>query len=100
LYYENGMLANKFMWRYDTVDAYGQVRQIVTFMEDADYKPHKEDEESWWDMACWVYLDEELGMVQIDEERYREITEVFLNAVEHAVPANTFEEIFGERMKI
>lgn len=100
LYYRNGMLANKLMLRYDTVDAYGQVRQIVTFMEDADYKPHKEDEESWWDMACWVYLDEELGMVQIDEERYREITEDFLNAVEHAVPANTFEEIFGERMKI
>ena len=100
LYYRNGMQANKLMLRYDTVDAYGQVRRIVSFMEDADYKPHKEDEEIWWDMAYWVYLDEELGMVQIDEERYREITEDFLNAVEHAVPANTFEEIFGERMKI
>ncbi|MDE7358637.1 MAG: hypothetical protein K2N39_04265 [Lachnospiraceae bacterium] len=99
LYYENGMLANKLMLRYDTVDAYGQVRRIVSFMEDADYKPHKEDEEIWWDMSYWVYLDEELGMVQIDENRYREITEDFLNAVEHAVPVNTFEEIFGERMK-
>ena len=99
LYYKNGMLANKLMLRYDTVDAYGQVRRIVSFMEDADYKSHKEDEEIWWDMSYWVYLDEELGMVQIDENRYREITEDFLNAVEHVVPANTFEEIFGERMK-
>ena len=38
-------------------------------------------------------------MVQIDEKRYREITEDFLSAVKHAVPSKTFEEIFGERMK-
>lgn len=97
LCYRNGMMANKFMWRYDTVDACGQVRWIVSFEEDADYKPHKEDEEIWWDMAYWVYLDEELGMIQVSEDQYLKITERFMDAVEHAVSAQTFEEIFGER---
>lgn len=41
----------------------------------------------------WV-LDEELGMVQVDEKRYREITERFFDAVERAVPSMTFEEVF------
>lgn len=97
LYYNNGMMANKLMLRYDTVDADGQVRHIVFFEEDADYKPHKEDEEIWWDMAYWVYLDEELGMIQVSEDQYLKITERFMDAVEHAVSAQTFEEIFGER---
>lgn len=97
LYYNNGMMANKLMLRYDTVDADGQVRRIVFFEEDADYKPHKEDEENWWDMAYWVCLDEELGMVQVSEKQYLKITERFFDAVEHAVSAQTFEEIFGER---
>lgn len=97
LYYNNGMMANKLMLRYDTVDADGQVRHIVFFEEDADYKPHKEDEDIWWDMAYWVCLDEELGMVQVSEKQYLKITERFMDAVEHAVSAQTFEEIFGER---
>lgn len=95
LYYKNDMVANKGMWRYDIVDADGQDRQIVSFMEDADYKPHKEEGNHWWDMAYWVYLDEELDMVQVDEKQYRKITEKFFDALEHAVPAMTFEEIFG-----
>ncbi len=97
LYYENGMLANKKIWRYHTVDANGQDSQIISFMEDADYKPHREDEDIWWDMAYWICLDEELGMVQVNEERYREMTRHFFDAVDQAVPSKTFEEIFGDR---
>lgn len=85
LYYNNGMMANKLMLRYDTVDADGQVRQIVFFEEDADYKPHKEDEGIWWDMAYWVCFDEKLGMVQVSEKQYLKITERFMDAVEDAV---------------
>lgn len=66
------------------------------FMEDADYKPHKEDEDIWWDTAYWVCVDEELGMVQVDEKRYRELTRHLLEAVDHAVSPQTFEEIFGD----
>lgn len=47
-------------------------------------------------MAYFVYLDEELGMVQVDEKCYQEITEKFFDAVEHAVTEMTFEEIFEE----
>ena len=89
------MTANKSMWRYDTVDADGRVSQIVFFMEDADYKPYKENADHWWDTAYWIYLDEELGMVQVDEECYREVIGLFMEAVDHAVPAKEFEEIFG-----
>lgn len=96
LYYHNPTLANKEIWEYDIVDADGQDNLVIYFMEDADYKPHKEDEDEWWDMSYWVYLDKELGMVQVDEKRYREITANFLDAVEHAVTAMTFEEVFGE----
>ncbi len=95
LFYRNGMTANKSMWRYDTVDADGRVSQIVFFMEDADYKPYKENADHWWDTAYWIYLDEELGMVQVDEECYREVIGLFMEAVDHAVPAKEFEEIFG-----
>lgn len=75
LYYENGMLANKRITRYHTVDADGRDKGVVCFMEDADYKPHKEDEGVWWDTAYWVDLYDELGMVQVDEKRYRDVTE-------------------------
>lgn len=97
LYYRNPTIANKGIWEYDIVDEDGQDSLVVCFMEDADYKPHKEDEDEWWDMAYWVYLDEELGLVQVDEKCYQEITANFFDAVEHAVPAMTFEEVFGER---
>lgn len=97
LYYENGMLANQKIWRYHAVDADGQDQWVACFMEDADYKPHKEDEDVWWDTAYWVDLYDELGMVQVDEKQYREVTGPFLEAVEHAVPEKTFEEIFGDR---
>ena len=97
LYYENGMLANKRITRYHTVDTDGRDKWVVCFMEDADYKPHKEDEGVWWDTAYWVDLYDELGMVQVDEKRYRDVTGPFLEAVEHAVPAKTFDDIFGER---
>ena len=96
LYYHNPTLANKDMWRYDIVDADGQERSVIYFEENADYKPHKEDENEWWDMAYFVYLDEELGMVQVDEKRYQEITGKFFDAVEHALTEMTFEEVFGE----
>ncbi len=97
LYYRNGMSANKMIWRYHTVDADRQDKWVVCFMEDADYKPHKEDEDVWWDTAYWVDLYDELGMVQVDEKRYRDVTGPFLESVERAVPAKTFEEIFGHR---
>lgn len=74
LYYENGMLANKSIRRYHTVDADRRDKWVVCFMEDADYKPHKEDEGVWWDTAYWVDLYGELGMVQVDEKRYRDVT--------------------------
>lgn len=74
LYYENGMLANKSIRRYHTVDADRRDKGVVCFMEDADYKPHKEDEGVWWDTAYWVDLYDELGMVQVDEKRYRDVT--------------------------
>ncbi len=96
LYYQNPTLANKDMWRYDIVDADGQEHPVVYFEENTDYKSHKEDENEWWDMAYFVYLDEELGMVQVDEKRYQEITGKFFDAVEHAVAEMTFEEVFGE----
>lgn len=96
LYYENGMIANMRLWKYMIVDEDGQDSQVVYFEENADYKPHKENEDEWWDMAYWIYLDEELGLVQVDEKRYREITENFLDAVEHAPAAMTFDEVFGE----
>ncbi len=73
----------------------GQDSQIVFFMEDADYKPHKENTDHWRDAAYWVYTDEELGMVQVDEARYREMTRLFMEAVDYAVPAKEFDEIFG-----
>ncbi len=97
LYYENGMLANKSIRRYHTVDAGGRDKQVVCFMEDADYKPHREDEDVWWDTAYWVDLYDELGMVQVDEKGYRDVTKPFLEAVECAVTAKTYEEIFGDR---
>lgn len=97
VYYKNGMIANQMLWRYHTVDANGQDKWVVCFMEDADYKPHKEDEDVWWDTAYWVDLYDELGMVQVDEKHYREMIDPFLEAVEHAVPAKSFEEIFGDR---
>ncbi len=97
LYYRNGMSANKMIWRYHTVDADRQDKWVVCFMEDADYKPHKEDEDVWWDTAYWVDLYDELGMVQVDEKRYRDVTGPFLESVERAVIAKTFEEIFGHR---
>ena len=84
------------MWEYDIVDADGQDQPVIYFEENADYKPHKEDENEWWDMAYFVYLDEELGMVQVDEKRYQEITGTFFDAVEHAVTEMTFGEVFGE----
>ena len=96
LYYQNPTLANKEMWRYDIVDEEGQEHPVICFEENADYKPHKEDENEWWDMAYFVYLDEELGMVQVDEKRYQEISGKFFDAVEHAVTEMTFEEVFGE----
>ena len=40
--------------------------------------------------------DEELGMVQVDEKRYQEISGKFFDAVEYAVTEMTFEEVFGE----
>ena len=91
------MLANKRITRYHTVDADGQDKQIVCFIEDADYKPHREEGDVWWDTAYWVDLYDELGMVQVDEAQYRKITERYLDAAECAVPAKTFEEIFGDR---
>lgn len=96
LYYQNPTYANKYMWRYDIVDADGQEHPVIYFEENADYKPHKEDEKEWWDMAYFVYLDEELGMVQVDEKRYQEITAKFFDAVEHAVTEMSFMEVFGE----
>ena len=96
LYYQNPTYANKDMWRYDIVDADGQEHSMIYFEENADYKPHKEDENEWWDMAYFVYLEEELGMVQVDEKRYQEMTGKFFDAVEHAVAEMTFEEVFGE----
>ncbi|MDE7476821.1 MAG: hypothetical protein K2M91_02545, partial [Lachnospiraceae bacterium] len=72
LYYCNGMLANKEIWSYDIVDVDGQDSQVIYFEEDFDYKPHKENEDEWWDTAYWVYVDEELGMVQVDEKSYQE----------------------------
>lgn len=96
LYYRNNMLASKALWEYDIVDANGQDSLVIFLMEDADYKPHKEDD--CWDVAYWVYLDEELGLVQIDEKSYKEIAKKFFKAVEHAVTAMTFEEVFGERL--
>ncbi len=97
LYYNNCTLANKDLWEYDMVDADGSVRLVIHFGEDADYKPHRED--SWWDTAYWVYLDEELGMVQVDEKSYQEIFGKFYDAVTHAVTARTFEDVFGEHPK-
>lgn len=96
LYYRNPTVANIGIWRYDIVDTDGQDYSVVYFEENADYKPHKDDESEWWDMAYFVYLDEELGLVQVDEERYQEITAKFFDAVEHAVTDMTFEEVFGE----
>ena len=64
-------------------------------MEDEDYKPYKENADHWWDTAYRVYLDEELGIVQVGEERYREVIGLFMEAVDHAVPAKEFEEVFG-----
>ena len=96
LYYQNPTLANKDMWRYDIVDTDGQDHPVIYFEENADYKPHKENENEWWDMAYFVYLDEELGMVQVDEKRYQEITAKFFGAVEHAVAEMTFGKVFGE----
>lgn len=74
---------------------------MISFVEDADYLPHKEDEDEWWNMAYFVCLngifDEEQEMVQIDEQRYQEMTAKFFDAVKHAVKAMTFEEVFGNR---
>lgn len=97
LYYENGMLANKSITRYHTVDTDGRDKWVVCFMEDADYKPHREEGDVWWDTAYWVDLYDELGMVQVDEKRYRDVTGPFLESVECAVSAKTYEEIFGDR---
>lgn len=96
LYYRNPTIANIGIWRYDIVDTDGQDYPVVYFEENADYKPHKDDENEWWDMAYFVCLDAELGLVQVDEERYQEITAKFFDAVEHAATAMTFEEVFGE----
>lgn len=96
LYYHNPTLANKDIWEYDIVDADGQDSLVAYFLEDADYKPHKEENE-WWDVAYFVYLDEELGLVQVEETNYQKITKNFFNAVEHAMEAMTFEEIFEEQ---
>lgn len=96
LYYHLPTTANIDMWKYVIVDADGQGHTVICFMEDADYKPNKEDENEWWDMAYFVCLDEELGMVQVEEKTYQEIIGKFQDAVEHAVTAMTFEEVFGE----
>ena len=94
LYYHCPTTANIDMWKYVTVDEDGQSHTVICFMEDADYKPHKEDENEWWDMAYFVCLDEELEMVEVEEKTYQEMFGKFHEAVKQAVTAMTFEEVF------
>lgn len=93
LCYHNPCLANKDIWEYDVVDGNGQAECIAYFLEDYDYV-HPDD--GSWQGTYWVALNDELGLVQVDEESYKEITKNFFEAVENAPEEMSFEEIFGE----
>lgn len=93
LCYHHPGLANKDMWGYDVVDENGQTESVAFFIEDFNYV-HPDD--GSWQGTYWVDLYDELGMVQVDEESYKEITKNFFEAVKNAPSEMSFEEIFGE----
>ncbi len=93
LCYHHPCLANKDIWAYEVVDENGQTENVAYFLEDYDYV-HPDD--GSWQGTYWVDLNDELGMVQVDEESYKEITKNFFEAVKNAPSEMSFEEIFGE----
>lgn len=75
------------------MDADGKDSLVVYFWETYAYDPADDD---GWIATYWVSLDGELGLVQVDEESYQEITKNFFAAIENAPEEMSFEEIFGK----
>lgn len=93
LYYHNPCTANQDIWKYDIVDADGKDSLVVYFWETYAYDPADDD---GWIATYWVSLDDEFGMVKVDEESYQEITKNFFAAIKNAPSEMEFEEIFGK----
>ncbi|MCM1536366.1 MAG: hypothetical protein NC126_10635 [Clostridium sp.] len=93
LYYDHGTIANKWQQAYDVVDKDGQTKRAAYFLEEYDYLYHEDDS---WKGTYWVDLNDELGMVQVDEMRYYELISRFTDALKDAPAEMSFEEIFGD----